>query len=59
MARKKEPREFTYRFFINGEERMPTPEEVIKMNDIALRAAGYRPHEEVEEIMKMREEVRR
>ena len=59
MARKKEQPKFTYRFFVNGEERMPTPEEVAKMNDIALRAAGYRPHEEVEEIMKMREEVRR
>ena len=56
---KKEPRKFTYRLFMNGEERMPTPEEVIKMNDIALRAAGYRPHEEVEEIKEMLKEVRR
>ena len=55
---KKEPRKFTYRFFMNGEERMPTPEEVAKMNDIALRAAGYRPHEEVERIMKMRETLK-
>ena len=32
-----------YRYFINGEERKPTPEEIRKLNDVALRAVGYEP----------------
>lgn len=35
-----------YVYFVNGEQRNPSPEEIQQMTDAAMLAAGYEPEKE-------------